>query len=47
MSIEYPKGGLIAHLSDTWKQLDWDTDYAKVKIRPEVRVRIVQKGVLR
>lgn len=38
---------LIAHHSGTWKRLNWDTDYEKVLIRPEVRVRIVQNGLLK
>ncbi|WP_088014675.1 Ger(x)C family spore germination protein [Gottfriedia acidiceleris] len=38
---------LMSFHPDVWKKLDWNKDYAKIKINPKVEVKIVGSGILK
>jgi Ger(x)C family germination protein len=38
---------LIAYHPELWKKKNWNKDYAKVKFKPEVEVKILYSGVLK
>lgn len=37
---------LIAHHSELWKKLNWNTEYSQVHFHPEVTVKVIGSGVL-